>query len=278
MRQVAVYPKSGDLLDAASAFEKLVPVDVLGLQSGRQRYAFFTNETGGIEDDLMIANRGDHLLAVVNAACKTADIEHMQATLSGVCDVKVLTDRALIALQGPKAVNALEALTPGCGQLRFMDIQDLEICGATCVASRSGYTGEDGFEISIPEDAARTVVDALLAHEAVELIGLGARDSLRLEAGLCLYGNDINSETTPVSAALTWAIQKVRRKGGEARERYGPCRSSHVRRLWTERRRTGCHGVCANEACRTEHTALCGSTRQTPADPCLQTSLYRTRV
>ena len=215
MGQVAIYPKSGDLLDAARAFEKLVPVDILGLQSDRQRYAFFTNEAGGIEDDLMIANRGDHLFIVVNAACKTADIEHMQTALFDVCDVKVLADRSLVALQGPKAVDALEALAPGCREMRFMDVQELEILGATCVVSRSGYTGEDGFEISIPDDAARTVVDAILDQEAVELIGLGARDSLRLEAGLCLYGNDIDAETTPVAAALTWAIQKARRKGGD---------------------------------------------------------------
>lgn len=214
MGQVALYPKSGDLTDAARAFERLVPVDVLGLREGRQRYAFFTNETGGIEDDLMIANRGDHLFAVVNAACKAADIERMQDALSDVCRIEVLPDRALIALQGPKAAKALSALNPRCVDMRFMDVTELTLCGAACIASRSGYTGEDGYEISIPADKARDVAETLLADDAVEPIGLGARDSLRLEAGLCLYGNDIDSETTPVAAALTWAIQKTRRKGG----------------------------------------------------------------
>ncbi len=215
MGQVRVRPKSGNIVDAARAMETLVPVDVIGLKTGRQRYAFFTNDLGGIEDDLMITNRGDHLFVVVNAACKEADIERMRAALSGECLVDPLTDRALLALQGPKAVDALATLVPDCTEMRFMDVRELEICGANCIVSRCGYSGEDGFEISIPEEGARAVGDALLAHEAVEPIGLGARDSLRLEAGLCLYGNDIDSETTPVAAALEWAIQKVRRKGGD---------------------------------------------------------------
>ena len=214
MGQVVLRPKSGDVSDAARAFERLVPVDVLGLKPGRQRYALFTNPNGGIEDDLMVTNREDHLFVVVNAACKGADINRMREALAEDCDVQPL-DRALIALQGPKAVEALAALAPGCRGMRFMDVADLEICGASCIVSRSGYSGEDGFEISIRNDAAQEVAEALLAQTAVEPVGLGARDSLRLEAGLCLYGNDIDSETTPVAAALTWAIQKVRRKGGE---------------------------------------------------------------
>jgi len=215
MGQVILRPKSGDVADAARALETLVPVDVLGLKTGRQRYALFTNDMGGIEDDLMVANRGDHLFVVVNAACKDADIARMHDALSDACEVDPLTDRALLALQGPKAVDALAALAPDCREMRFMDVRDLEICGAACIASRSGYSGEDGFEISIPNDKAVEVAEALLAHEAVDPIGLGARDSLRLEAGLCLYGNDIDSETTPVAAALEWAIQRVRRHGGE---------------------------------------------------------------
>ncbi len=215
MGQVRVKPKSGNIADAARAMETLVPVDVAGLKTGRQRYAFFTNELGGIEDDLMITNRGDHLFVVVNAACKEADVERMRSALSDECLVEPLTDRALLALQGPKAVDALAALAPECTEMRFMDVRELEICGANCIVSRSGYSGEDGFEISIPEENARAVGGALLAQEVVEPIGLGARDSLRLEAGLCLYGNDIDSETTPVAAALEWAIQKVRRKGGD---------------------------------------------------------------
>lgn len=212
MGQVVLRPKSGDVADAALALESLIPVDVLGLKPGRQRYGFFTNETGGLEDDLMVANRGDHLFVVVNAACKEADIARLQ-TLSDTCDIEPI-DRALIALQGPKAVDALAALAPGAHGMKFMDVSDQQICGAACIVSRSGYSGEDGFEISIPNEAAREVTEALLAQEGVEPIGLGARDSLRLEAGLCLYGNDIDAETTPVAAALTWAIQHVRRKDG----------------------------------------------------------------
>ena len=214
MGQVILRAKSGDVADAAKALETLVPVNIMGLKPGRQRYALFTNEMGGIEDDLMAANRGDHLFVVVNAACKDADIERLRA-LSSACEIEPLSDRALIAVQGPKAVEALAALAPDCRDMTFMDVRDLEICGADCIISRSGYTGEDGYEISIPDANAREVADALLAHEAMEPIGLGARDSLRLEAGLCLYGNDIDSETTPVAAALEWAIQKTRRKGGE---------------------------------------------------------------
>ena len=215
MGQVAIRPKSGDLEDAALALESLVPVSVAGLKEGRQRYALFTSETGGILDDLMIANRGDHLFLVVNAACKEADIAHLKAGLSATCTVEPLRDRALIALQGPAAENALASLAPDIAAMRFMDVAAVEIAGASCIVSRSGYTGEDGFEISIPAEAAEALARRLLDHESVEPIGLGARDSLRLEAGLCLHGNDIDASTTPVEAALEWAIQKVRRTGGE---------------------------------------------------------------
>lgn len=200
--------------DAALALESLIPVDVQGLGEGRQRYALFTNDAGGILDDLMVANRGDHLFLVVNAACKADDIAHLERHLSNTCTVEVITNRALIALQGPLAEAALEALAPGAAAMRFMDVTNLDWNGVELWVSRSGYTGEDGYEISIPDDQAEAFAKALLAQDGVAPIGLGARDSLRLEAGLCLYGNDIDTGTTPVEAAVTWAIQKARRAGG----------------------------------------------------------------
>ncbi|MFZ5963333.1 glycine cleavage system aminomethyltransferase GcvT [Thalassococcus sp. BH17M4-6] len=200
--------------DAAEALERLVPVDVVGLAENRQRYGFFTNDGGGIEDDLMIANRGDHLFVVVNAACKEADVARMRAALEPDVVVKLLDNRALLALQGPAAEEVLAGLNTAVRDMAFMDVATLELAGAECWVSRSGYTGEDGFEISVPDAAAEALARALLAHDDVEPIGLGARDSLRLEAGLCLYGHDIDAETSPVEAALTWAIQKVRRPGG----------------------------------------------------------------
>lgn len=214
MGQVILQPK-GDFQAMALGLEALMPVDVLGLVQGRQRYGLFTNETGGILDDLMFANRGDHLFVVVNAACKSADIAHMQAHLSSVCEVVPVTDRGLLALQGPKSEAVLTRLVPAVATMRFMDVAVLPWAGEELWVSRSGYTGEDGFEISIPEASARKFADALLAEPEVMLIGLGARDSLRLEAGLCLYGHDIDTTTSPVEAGLTWAIQKTRRKGGD---------------------------------------------------------------
>jgi aminomethyltransferase len=213
MGQIAVRPKSGDARDAARALERLVPVDILDLASGRLRYAFFTNERGGILDDVVVANWGDHFLIVVNAACKAADEAHLRAQLGKECEVEQL-DRALIALQGPKAAAALAVLAPACVIMRFMDVRMLTLMGADCLIARSGYTGEDGFEISTPPDIAREIAEELLANTDVAPIGLGARDSLRLEAGLCLYGADIDESTTPVEAGLSWAIQKVRRGGG----------------------------------------------------------------
>jgi aminomethyltransferase len=198
----------------ARAFETLVPMDVLGLEDGRQRYGFFTNEAGGIEDDLMFARRGEDILVVVNAACKQADIARMKAALEPDVRVTPLEDRALIALQGPGAEAVLAGLDARAAAMRFMDVADLELGGTAVWASRSGYTGEDGYEISVAPGDAEALVRALLAQDAVEAIGLGARDLLRLEAGLCLYGHDIDAATNPVEAALTWAIQKVRRQGG----------------------------------------------------------------
>lgn len=211
MGQVRLSAGSWDAV--ALAFETLVPQDVLALKDGRQRYGFFTNATGGIEDDLMFARRGDDLLVVVNAACKAADIARMQ-TLSPAVSVDVLDDRVLLALQGPQAGAALASLDPSTADSRFMDVIHVSIAGVSGWASRSGYTGEDGFEISLPMDGAEAAMRALLDLETVAPIGLGARDSLRLEAGLCLYGNDIDAGTTPAEAALTWAIQKARRVGG----------------------------------------------------------------
>lgn len=214
MGQVILRPKSGKVEDAALALERLVPVDILGLKPGRQRYALFTDTQGGILDDLMVANRGDHLFVVVNAACKEQDVAHMRAHLSDLCEIEELTDRALVALQGPSAEAALAKFAPEVADMAFMEVRGISILSADCIVSRSGYSGEDGYEISVPRRAAVALVRALLDNPDVHPIGLGARDSLRLEAGLCLYGNDIDTTTTPVAAALEWAVQKVRRAGG----------------------------------------------------------------
>ena len=207
--------------DAAAAMETLVPVDVIDLPVGKQRYALFTNDQGGLLDDLMItrppvadqAAFGD-LFVVVNAGCKEADIAHLQAHIGTRCQVQPMPERALLALQGPQAVTALARLNPGVAALTFMTGGAFTLAGAECFVTRSGYTGEDGFEISVHQDQAVALARELLAQPEVKPAGLGARDTLRLEAGLCLYGHDIDTGTTPVEAALTWAIQKVRRAGG----------------------------------------------------------------
>ena len=217
MGQVALRPKSGDITQAALALERLVPVDILGLAGGRQRYALFTSADGGILDDLMVANRGDHLFVVVNAACKDADVAHMRTHLSDACEIERLDGRALLALQGPAAETVLASLASETADMRFMDVRAVNLVGAECIVSRSGYSGEDGYEISVPNENAVALALALIGHEAVEPIGLGARDSLRLEAGLCLYGSDLDTTTSPVEASLVWAMQKARRAGG-ARE------------------------------------------------------------
>lgn len=200
--------------DAAAAFESLIPVDVIGLGVNRQRYGLLLTDEGTIIDDLMFVNRGDHLFVVVNGACKVGDIAHMQQRIGSRCAVVPMPERALLALQGPQAVTALQRLLPGCEQLVFMTGAAFTWEGADLFATRSGYTGEDGFEISVPGERAEAFARALLAQPEVKPIGLGARNSLRLEAGLCLYGNDIDTTTTPAEAALGWAIQKVRRTGG----------------------------------------------------------------
>jgi aminomethyltransferase len=214
MGQIALRPKSGKVLDAALALERLVPADIAAVAPGRQRYAQFTDASGGILDDLMVANFGDHLFLVVNAACKAEDEAHLRANLSDACVIESLADRALIALQGPKAEAALTKLCADAAAMKFMDAGPRRVAGYDCFVSRSGYTGEDGFEISVPADHAEALVTALLENADVLPIGLGARDSLRLEAGLCLYGHDIDTTTTPVEGALEWSIQKSRRTGG----------------------------------------------------------------
>jgi len=200
---------------AAQALEALMPVDIIDLAQGKQRYALFTNEQGGILDDLMVTNYGDCLYLVVNAACKEQDIAHLRRHLGPELELELLDDRALVALQGPSASEVMARMAPQTAAMVFMDSRRLSLAGAECFVSRSGYTGEDGFEISIPAAEAERVVRLLLAHDEVEPIGLGARDSLRLESGLCLYGHDLNVDTTPVEASLIWAISKSRRADGE---------------------------------------------------------------
>ncbi|EAQ35984.1 glycine cleavage system T protein [Nitrobacter sp. Nb-311A] len=218
MGQIALRPKSGNVRDAALALERLVPQDIVAVAPGRQRYAQFTNAAGGILDDLMVVNLGDHLFLVVNGACKAADEAHLREHLSDACTIEVLADRALVALQGPKAASVLAKICPEAPAMRFMDASAriMRVAGdaVDCLVSRSGYTGEDGYEISIPGAHAENVVSALLDDPDVMPVGLGARDSLRLEAGLCLYGHDIDATTTPIEAALEWSVQKSRRSGG----------------------------------------------------------------
>ncbi len=201
--------------DAAAAFETLMPVDVIDLPVGKQRYGLLLNEAGGIIDDLMFLRVGpDEIFVIVNGACKVGDIAHIQAQIGQRCQVVPLPDQALLALQGPQAAAVLARLAPGAAQLVFMTGARLAIAGADCLVTRSGYTGEDGFEISVPAAQAEALARTLLAQPEVQPIGLGARNSLRLEAGLCLYGNDLDVTTTPVEAGLNWAMQKVRRSGG----------------------------------------------------------------
>ncbi len=197
---------------AAEALERLVPGNIQGLARRSMRYTLFTDGQGGIMDDLIVTKGADHLHVVINAACRDQDIAHMREGLN--CPLEVMEDRALLALQGPSAEAVLEGVAPGVAALGFMTADAFEIAGASCLVTRSGYTGEDGFEISMPADKAVEIAEMLLAHRDVEPIGLGARDSLRLEAGLCLYGHDLGPDTTPVEAALEWTIGKRRREEG----------------------------------------------------------------
>jgi aminomethyltransferase len=230
--------------DAAAALETLVPVDIVGLAENKQRYALFTNDAGGILDDLMVTRRADHLFLVVNAGCKVADLDHLRARIGGRCAIEPMPDRALLALQGPAAAAVMERLAPALAKLTFMSGAAAAIAGIDCFATRSGYTGEDGFEISVAGDDAEALARALLAAPEVKPAGLGARDTLRLEAGLCLYGHDIDTTTTPIEAALGWAIQKVRRPGGARAGGY-PGAATIERQLasGTERKRVGLLGL-----------------------------------
>ncbi len=207
--------------DAAAALETLAPQDVVDLPLHKQRYGFFTNAQGGLLDDWMVTRRADHLLLIVNAGCKADDTKHLITHIGHRCTVVSMPDHALLALQGPQASTALARLNPAVAALTFMSGGDFELAGAACFVTRSGYTGEDGFEISVPGAQAEGLARALLAQPEVKPAGLGARDTLRLEAGLCLYGHDIDARTTPIEAGLAWAIQKVRRPGG-AREGHYP--------------------------------------------------------
>ena len=204
--------------DAAAAFESLIPVDVIDLPVGKQRYGLLLNDDGGIIDDLMFFKRESDIFVIVNGACKVGDIAHIQSKIGTRCQVIPMPERALLALQGPQAVTALSRLAPGVEKLVFMTGGNFTVQGGTqaieVFLTRSGYTGEDGFEISVHASQAEALAKALLAQPEVKPIGLGARNSLRLEAGLPLYGNDIDNSTTPVEAALGWAMQKVRRTDG----------------------------------------------------------------
>jgi aminomethyltransferase len=200
--------------DAAAALETLVVGDLRNLEAGRVRYTLLTNETGGILDDLMVVNGGSYLVLVVNAARKDADFAHIRERIGDRVDMEVWDDRALLALQGPAAATVVARLAPPARHMLFMTMANLHIGGVLCGLTRSGYTGEDGFEITVPADRAREIAELLLAEKEVKPAGLGARDTLRLEAGLCLYGNDITTETTPIEAGLAWTIGQARRKEG----------------------------------------------------------------
>jgi aminomethyltransferase len=198
--------------NVAAALERLVPGDIAGLKPGRQRYTLLTNEAGGIIDDLMVARLDEsRLFVVVNAGRKDVDFTHLAANLPEHITLARHEDRALMALQGPAAATVMARLSPDAAALPFMAIAPFSLAGADCLVSRSGYTGEDGFEISVPANQVEALADMLIAHDEVVPVGLGARDSLRLEAGLCLYGNDIDELTSPIEAGLTWVIGKRRK-------------------------------------------------------------------
>jgi aminomethyltransferase len=216
--------------EATAALESLIPADIIDLPVGKQRYGLLTNASGGILDDLMITRREHDVFMVVNAARKKADLAHLVTNIGYRCSIQPLLDRALLALQGPKAVEVLSRMNEGVARLTFMTGGTFDLSGVECFVTRSGYTGEDGFEISVPDTHAVALARELLSAPEVKPAGLGARDTLRLEAGLCLYGHDITEMTTPIEAGLTWAIQKVRRPGG-ARAGHYPGASNIERQL-----------------------------------------------
>ncbi len=239
MGQIAIRPLSGGVETVLAALERVTPADARSLKPGRQRYGLFTNRDAGIEDDFIFANMGDHVLLVANAARKINDEAILKAGLADLCAVEVVPDRALIALQGPKAAEILASFSPEAAEMKFMDYRVLPLMGGEAWVSRSGYTGEDGYEISLPAALAEPFAEALL-DKGAHLAGLGARDSLRLEAGLCLYGSDLDATTTPVEAALEWAIGKARRPGGEREGGYpGAERVAEQTAKGASRRRVG---------------------------------------
>ena len=199
---------------SGEALETLVPGNIAGLADGRVRYTLFTNDSAGVLDDLIVGRAAGHLSLVVNAARKDADYAHLEAGLGPKTTLEVLDGHALLALQGPKAAEVLARHAPGCGNLVFMSFAGMDVAGVPCVVARAGYTGEDGYEISVPGARAEALARTLLGEPEVAPVGLGARDSLRLEAGLCLYGHDLDETTTPVEAALLWTIPKQRREDG----------------------------------------------------------------
>lgn len=215
MGQIEIRTKSGSELSAAHSLESLLCTDIVSLANGRQRYALLLNDRGGIRDDLMVANLGNRYVIVANAACKIEDEHYLRGALAPNCELRLLDERALLALQGPLAEDALAEFLPHIREMHFLDVWAGKLFDMDCVLSRSGYTGEDGFEISIPAEGAETLARKLLQNPAVAMIGLGARDTLRLEAGLCLHGADIDATTTPVEADLQWSIQASRRHGGK---------------------------------------------------------------
>ena len=215
MGQIKISSKSISMHELAGELEKLIPIDLISLSKDRQRYGFITNEKGGVIDDLMISNRGDHFFVVVNASRKEVDTNYFREKLISEVDILVETQRSLVALQGPLAERALSSIIQGIESMNFMDVRNILFNNEEIYISRSGYTGQDGFEISLPDYVAEIFCRSLLNIKEVEAIGLGARDTLRLECGLCLYGQDLDEEITPVEAGLSWAIQKVRRTNGE---------------------------------------------------------------
>jgi aminomethyltransferase len=213
MGQLRLKARGGGA-DPAAALEALVPSDIKGLAPSRMRYTLLLDDEGGIRDDLMVTRLGDEIFVVVNAATKDADLAYLGDRLAGELTIDRLDERALLALQGPAAAAVFERFFPGIARRPFMTAAEVTLDGRPCLVTRSGYTGEDGFEISLPGDHARALAERLLAEPEVMPAGLGARDSLRLEAGLCLYGHDIDAQTNPVEADLAWTIARRRRAEG----------------------------------------------------------------